>query len=56
MGDFKVIKGVFRAMFRITIALGIGKTPPPCWEKFPNNPVSFYECLPEEFVNKINSL
>ena len=23
--------------------LGFGKTPPPCWEKFPNNPIFFSE-------------
>ena len=32
---------------QITKVLGIGKTPPPpCWEKFPNNPVFFFECFP----------
>ena len=27
--------------FKFTKVLGIGKTPPPCWEKFPNNIVFF---------------
>ena len=29
-----------RALFWFRV-LGIGETPPPCWEKFPNNPVFF---------------
>ena len=43
---FRWFKGFFRAMFKITIVLGIGKTPhPPCWEKFPNNPVFLFWVL-----------
>ena len=33
---------------KFTKVLGIGKTPP-YWEKFPNNPVSFFYCLPKTF-------
>ena len=28
-------------VFQIYKILGFGKTPPPCWEKFPNNIVFF---------------
>ena len=34
-------------VFQITKVLGFGKTPPPCWEKFPNNIVFFYESVPK---------
>ena len=33
-------------MFRITKVFGIGKTPPPCWEKFRNKDV-FFESVPK---------
>ena len=33
--------------FKFTKVLGFGKTPPPCWEKFPNNIVFFYESVPK---------
>ena len=31
---------------KFTKVLGFGKTPPPCWEKFPNNIVFFFESVP----------
>ena len=33
--------GTQKILGQFTKVLGIGKTPPPCWEKFPNNPVFF---------------
>ena len=32
---------------KFTKVLGFGKTPPPCWEKFPNNIVFFFESAPK---------
>ena len=32
---------------KFTKVLGFGKTPPPCWEKFPNNIVFLVEHVPE---------
>ena len=32
---------------KFTKVLGFGKTPPPCWENFPNNIVFFYESVPK---------
>ena len=43
---FWVILGWFKGIFLWFWVLGIGKTPPPCWEKFPNNPVFFFWTLP----------
>ena len=34
--------GTQKILDQFTKVLGIGKTPPPCWEKFPNNPVTFF--------------
>ena len=31
---------------KFTKVLGFGKTPPPCWEKFPNDIVFFFESVP----------
>ena len=31
-----------KTLGQFTKVLGIGKTPPPLWEKFPNNPVIFF--------------
>ena len=33
---------------KFTKVLGFGKTPPPCWEKFPNNIVFFFESVPKQ--------
>ena len=35
---------------KFTKVLGFGKTPPPCWEKFPNNIVFFFESVPHFFL------
>ena len=40
LGDFRVIKGHF---FFLVLSFGNWEDPPPpCWEKFPNNPVFFF--------------
>ena len=33
---------------KFTKVLGFGKTPPPCWEKFPNNVVFFFDSVPKD--------
>ena len=37
-----MILGWFKGTFFWFWVLGIGKTPPPCWTTFPNNPVFFF--------------
>ena len=36
---------------KFTKVLGFGKTPPPCWEKFPNNIVFFMRAYLTEIRN-----
>ena len=36
--------------------LGFGKTPPPCWEKFPNDIVFFFESVPYLIDNQLLSI